>query len=368
MNARRPRKSGNLLNGRKTDLLFLGIIVIGLLAFNLKKNSTQQYMSDKPHQNEENMQPEGDLLMGVSNAICYSGFRSGQHPDRGNGAANPTYEETLEDLKLLSETANFSLIRVYDSGENSEMVLKVIRENDLRIHVMLGIWLHAELSNHLTCAWLKEPIPDATLQQNKQLNLAEIKRGIDLANQYKDIVVAVNVGNEALVDWNDHKVSVDTIISYVRRVKKEIEQEVTVADNYKWWAQSGEALAREVDFISIHVYPVWEEKDIHEGLAYSIENINEVRQALPESRIIISEAGWPTVASEFEHLASEENQKKYYTEMTAWAEENKMTIFFFEAFDEDWKGNPTNMMGAEKHWGLFNIDRTPKSVMQKYYK
>lgn len=99
-------------------------------------------------------QNESDLLAGVSRAICYSGFREGQHPDRGNGAVNPSYEETLEDLQILSRNSNFSLIRLYDSGENSQTVLKVIKENDINIKVLLGIWLKAELSNHERCWWL----------------------------------------------------------------------------------------------------------------------------------------------------------------------------------------------------------------------
>lgn len=41
------------------------------------------------------------------------------------------------------------------------------------------------------------------------------------------------------------------------------------------------------------------------------------------------------------------------------------TVFFFEAFDEPWKGDPDNPLGAEKHWGLFNVDRTPKEVMSR---
>ena len=81
-------------------------------------------------------------------AVCYSGFRNGQHPDRGEGAKNPSYEEILEDLTILSHNSNFQLIRLYDSGENSQMVLKVINENNIDIKVMLGIWLKAEFSNH----------------------------------------------------------------------------------------------------------------------------------------------------------------------------------------------------------------------------
>ena len=40
------------------------------------------------------------------------------------------------------------------------------------------------------------------------------------------------------------------------------------------------------------------------------------------------------------------------------------TVIFFEAFDEPWKGDPDNPLGAEKHWGLFFVDRTPKAVLR----
>lgn len=312
-------------------------------------------------------QSKNDLLIGVTRAICYSGFREGQHPDRGDGAVNPSYEETLEDLQILSKDSNFNLIRVYDSGENTQTILRVIKENNLNIKMMLGIWLKAEISNHEGCPWLTEPIPQEILDQNKIDNMKEIASGIRLANEYNDIIVAVAVGNEALVEWNDHMVPVEKIIEYVRKVKEEVEQEVTVADNFKWWALDGEELAAEVDFISIHVYPVWEGQDIETGLSYSIDNIQEVRDSLPEARIVITEAGWATTASEFGERASEEKQERYYNEIMNWADEMNYTLFFFEAYDEPWKGDPSNPIGAEKHWGLFKVDRTPKKVMQKLY-
>ncbi|MCB9259975.1 MAG: glycosyl hydrolase [Ignavibacteriales bacterium] len=309
-------------------------------------------------------QNKNDLLNGTFKAICYSGFREGQHPDRGDGEVNPTYQEILEDLEILSNDANFSLIRLYDSGKNSQMVLEVIKENNIDIKVMLGIWLNAELSNHEGCPWLDKPIPEEILNKNKEGNLLEINTAIELANKYQEIIIAVNVGNEALVDWNDHLVSADTIITYVEKVKNSIEQPVTVADNFKWWSQSGLALSKVVDFISIHVYPLWEGQDIDTALAFSIDNIKEVANALPESKIVITEVGWATVASEFGDRASEEKQLRYYNEIMTWAEEMNITTFFFEAFDEPWKGDPNNMMGAEKHWGIYTVDRKPKLVMQ----
>jgi len=311
-------------------------------------------------------QPE-DLLAGVSNAVCYSGFRSGQHPDRGAGAKNPSDDQILEDLNLLSQNSAFGLIRLYDSGKNSESVLKIIAANKLNIKVMLGIWLNAEISNHKGCAWIKEPIPKETLAKNKIANKKEIMNGIRLANEFPRIIVAVNVGNEALVEWNDHKVNIDTVIAYVHTVKKSIRQQVTVADNYEWWASNGVKLAKELDFIALHVYPIWEGKDIQEGMPYTIENIRKVRKAIPDSKIVISEAGWASVASEFGERANEEKQKQYYIQMREWAAKMNITTFFFEAFDEDWKGDPGNSLGAEKHWGLFTVDRKPKKVMQQFF-
>ncbi len=308
-------------------------------------------------------QTASDLIDNQVMGVAYSGFREGQHPDRGNGAVNPSDAEILEDLNILLDH-DFNLIRLYDSGENSETVLALIKQHKLPIKVLLGTWLEAEISNHEGCPWLLEPIPQEELNKNALSNGAELARGIGLANQYPNIVVAVNVGNEALVDWNDHMVSIDSVINYVKHVKASIKQPVTVADNYEWWIKDGAPLAEVVDFLGIHTYPAWENKTIDEALAYTIENIKGVHEALPNKKIAILEAGWASQAIEFGDRASEEKQKRHYNELKDWATKTNTTVLFFEAFDEPWKGDPNNPKGAEKHWGLFNVDRTPKQVMK----
>ncbi len=311
-------------------------------------------------------QGEDDLLCGIKKAICYSGFRAGQHPDRGSGAVNPSDAEVFEDLQILSRDGNFKLIRLYDSQVNSEAVLRMIKEHDLDIKVLLGAWLDAEVSNP-ACPWHPEPYSDDVLESNKQKNVVEIARAIKLANDYPEIVAAVAVGNEALVIWNDHMVPVESVIAYVRQVKGAVQQPVTVADNYDWWAKHGQALAEELDFVSVHIYPLWEGKDIDEAIAFGAANMQAVRDALPDSQLVITEAGWATVASEFGPRADEEKQMRYYNELFDWAGEMNITTFFFEAFDESWKGDPNNPAGAEKHWGVFNEDRTTKLVMDSLY-
>ncbi|MBL7696076.1 MAG: hypothetical protein JNK91_14595 [Ferruginibacter sp.] len=50
-----------------------------------------------------------------------------------------------------------------------------------------------------------------------------------------------------------------------------------------------------------------------------------------------------------------------------WSEEKKILTFFFEAFDEEWKGSH-DPFEPEKHWGLFRIDRSPKLAMENLVK
>ena len=309
------------------------------------------------------LQQPAALVAGQVMAVAYSGFREGQYPDRGDGAVNPSADEIFEDLNLLV-AQGFGLIRLYDAGANSELTLELIQQHKLPVKVVLGLWLEAEISNHEGCEWLA-PIPDAELAANASRNDEEVSRGIKLAQRFEDIVVAINVGNEALVHWNDHMVPVENVIRYVRRAKAAITQPVTVAENYAWWISDGAELAAEVDFLGVHTYPAWEQKDIDEAMAFTIENIDGVRRALPDKPMVILEAGWATTAVEFGDRANEANQERYYVELERWARSNNVTVFFFEAFDEPWKGDPDVPLGAEKHWGLFYVDRTPKRVVGK---
>lgn len=308
-------------------------------------------------------QTEDSLIAGVVDAIAYSGFREGQHPDRGEGAVYPSDEQILEDLEILTGEG-FELIRLYDSGPNSQDVLRLIEEHDFPIKVMLGIWTAGELSNHEGCEWVLEPVPEEELEANRDANLAQIEQGIELANAYPEIVVAVNVGNESLVTWNDHLVPDERMYQYLETVRSRIRQPVTTADNYKVFAEKGSPLAERIDFAAVHTYPQWEGKTVEEALDFTIENLLEVRAAMPDTPIAIAEAGWTSTASEFGERASEEQQLYYFQRLTEFCRENQITLFWFEAFDEPWKGNPKNLLGAEKHWGLFREDRSPKKAMQ----
>ena len=56
-----------------------------------------------------------------------------------------------------------------------------------------------------------------------------------MANQYPDIIFSLSAGNEACVDWTDHYVPVDSVLEYVKMIKKGAKQPVTFCENYVPW-------------------------------------------------------------------------------------------------------------------------------------
>jgi exo-beta-1,3-glucanase (GH17 family) len=298
------------------------------------------------------------LNLSPGKAICYSGFREGQQP----GGISPSYEEVKEDLEILQK--HWKYIRLYDCDVHAETVLQVIQQEKLPLKVMLGAYIVAEMNN-FGCPWGGGVFTEVELNENRVKNENQIKKLIDFANQYPTIICSISAGNEACVDWTDHYVSVSSVIEYVKRIKKEAKQPVTFCENYVPWLAKLKPLVDAVDFISIHTYPVWEYKHIHEALEYTKENYFAVANMYPDKPVVITEAGWATNSNGRgieQHNVTEENQEIYYNDLVNWTDSEGILTFVFEAFDESWKGS-SEPLEPEKHWGLFKIDRTPKLAM-----
>lgn len=275
------------------------------------------------------------------NAICYSGYREGQDPDKG---LFPTSDQVFEDLHILEQ--NWKVIRLYGSDQHSQDVLECIRNRKLALRVMLGIWLSGKPGK----------------QAENQRQIAE---GIRLAKAFPEIVVAVSVGNEALVTWSDHQMTEGEVIRAVERVKAGVTCSVTVADDYLYWAKPGNKLVDHIDFITLHSYPIWGHQDIDEAFASTLDKFAVIRRMYPQKTIVFGEVGWASYTVGDKHVpraGSEAKQKRYYEEMTSWGKSHGVTCFIFEAFDEPWKGQ-----GTEGHWGLFSVKRKAKLVMQALY-
>jgi len=296
------------------------------------------------------------------NAICYSGYREGQSPVT---RVYPSREEIREDLLILAR--NWRYLRLYDSGPHAETVLDVIRAEALDFKVMLGLDMAAEMSNP-HCPWGAH-FTDETLAENRRANEAQVHRLTDLAGRHRDIVFSVSIGNEASVEWTDHMVPVDSLVAYAAEVRRAVRQPITFCENYVPWTYKLEPLAEVLDFIAVHTYPAWEYRSIHDALEYTKQNYYSVVERYPGKPVVITEAGWTTAANGRgidPHNASEELQALYYEQLMEWTTGARILTFVFEAFDEPWKGSP-DPLDPEKHWGLFNVDRSPKRVMSNLY-
>lgn len=292
-------------------------------------------------------------------AICYSGFREGQRP----GHAYPSYEEVKEDLLLLQ--GHWKYLRLFDCDPHAKTVLEVISKEKLDFRVMQSAYIEAEMNN-FNCPWDGGVYSEDQLEANQVSNQAKIDRLITWANQYPELIFSLSVGNEACVDWTDHYVPEKRVVEYAAQVRSGASQPVTFCENYVPWLVKLDKLAATVDFISIHTYPVWEYKHIREALDYTKENYYAVARKHPGKPVVITEAGWATKANGRginPENVSETYQKIYFEQLMEWVEEEGILAFFFEAFDEPWKGSP-EPLEPEKHWGLFHVDRTPKMAVR----
>ncbi|MEM7565370.1 MAG: glycosyl hydrolase family 17 protein, partial [Pseudomonadota bacterium] len=227
--------------------------------------------------------------------------------------------------------------------------------------------MRPEMSNP-GCPWGAD-YHEHLLIQNRRENSEEIDTMIELANRFPETVFALSVGNEASVEWTDHMVPVENLIAYAKRVKRLATQPVTFCENYVPWTVKLEPLAEQLDFISLHTYPVWEFQSIEAALDYTRQNYAQVAEHYPDKPVIITEAGWTTNSNGrgIEPVnASQELQAQYYQELMEWTQQQKILTFVFEAFDEPWKGSD-DQMEPEKHWGVFTVDRQPKLVMQDLF-
>ena len=297
----------------------------------------------------------------IGDAISYGCYREGQAP----GVKGPSEEEILEDLIIIKE--HWNLIRVYGSDDDSERILKIIKDYNLPIKVMLGIWLENEI---------KQP-------ERKIENIKQVIKGIKLGNEYFDIIAAINVGNEALVYWSWHRLEQQNLIKYVRMVRNNTPVPVTVADDYNFWNKpESKEVADEIDFIVAHIYSLWNGKTLDNAITW-MDTIyfQDVKTMHPNKEIAIGETGWATnynpnkigqgeQGSLIKGEVSIEAQEKYLIKLNEWVNKNKITTFLFEAFDEPWKGGGESAgpNELEKHWGVFYKDRTPKESFKNYLK
>lgn len=359
------------------------------------------------------MSDSGQPLLGNPDyqAISYGAWRTTER--KTDSDTVPSIEEQMEDMKILS-AMGIKMIRTYntqgfkglDGLSNTENLLEAIKQlkdNDanFEMYVMLGVWIDALNS------WTGNTIDSS---QDSPNNVLEISKAKELALKYPDIVKVIAVGNEAMVDWAaSYKVHPSIILNHVNELQSwKLEDDatkdiwITTSDNWAVWAGQDpnanhndqadlKELIKAVDYVSLHTYAFhdthyhptlkeqWKvpledqnlltkEEQINNSMdaayQHSVEQFAQAQQFIhrvdPNKPIHIGETGWASVSSDLygeggTQAADEYKQKRFHDDMRDFADDQGASLFFFQAFDEPWKGG--NDAGhSEKHFGLIDID------------
>jgi exo-beta-1,3-glucanase (GH17 family) len=261
-------------------------------------------------------------------SISFAPFHRGQSP---LVQVYPTPAQIEGDLKALS--GRVRAVRTYTSLEGMEIVPRLAGKYDLKV-------THS--------AWLgTRPV----------INAQEISALIDAANRYPDTVERIIVGNEVLLRKD---LTQRELINYIRAVRSAVKQPVSYADVWERWIENP-ALAEEVDFVTVHILPYWEDHPV--GVARARQHVADVYEIVkarfPSKPILIGETGWPTDGRMRNDAAPGLiDHARFIAMFLDLAKEKGFDYNIIEAFDQPWKTIFEGTVG--KSWGMLYSDRTAK--------
>ena len=274
-------------------------------------------------------------------SVSFAAYRPGQSP---LSKVYPTVEQIEDDLRRLQ--GKVQAVRTYTTSENLETVPQ--RAGKYGLKVWHGAWLN----------------------ENDKENLDEINLLIDHANKYKDTIERVIVGNEVLLR---KQLTANQLRRYIRQVKQRVSQPVTYADVWEFWLRNP-SLADEVDFITIHILPYWEDEPI--GLdrrepdgklsieKHIVDIYKKVQDRFPGKKIVIGETGWPSDGRmRSDARPGRVEQVRYFSLFRGVADRQKFDYNVVEAFDQYWKARQEGTVGAT--WGLLDAQRRDKFELGK---
>lgn len=297
---------------KKSNLVIVGIVIaINFVAW--------AYIN-RPH--------DAPAWTGTIRGVSFSPFQKGDDPFANK---YPSAQAIENDLQLLE--GKVSRVRTYSSTNGMEAIPQLAQKHNLR--VTAGAWL----------------------DRDHERNEREIENLIKNVRAY-DSVERVIVGNEALLRED---LTVEELTQYLRRVREASHVPVSAAEPWTIWLKHPE-LAAEVDYIAIHILPYWEGVPAEVAANWSLEIYNQLKAAFPDKPVVIGEVGWPSAGNRIKDAtASLVNQARFTREFLNLAALKQLDYFIVEAFDQPWKRDSEGAVGM--HWGLFNVDRTPKYPM-----
>ncbi len=333
-------------------------------------------------------------------AINYSPYRAG-----GPGVETVSAANIQQDLGLLN-AAGYTLLRLFGADSTSETVLQVAAQFYPNMKFHQGIFL-AGIA------------PASQASCGSAQNDAQVQKGIQLANTYPN-VVAMSVGNEtgffsAFMPINCLKGYVTTVKSNIAQPVTADDDYTFYAGLQP---NLPDTILPLLDFVSIHTYPFSNQGQWTGQVSASGTSVQRATAlmagALANAQttyanavayihshggaglpVVIGETGWkatPTnpyltassgcasanavgtgnplegqgtctngvITTSTTRAATQDNAHWYFDLLSAWTASGASTapsvVFYFEAFDETWKG-------IDDGWGFWDKNRAPRQLL-----
>jgi exo-beta-1,3-glucanase (GH17 family)/cellulose synthase/poly-beta-1,6-N-acetylglucosamine synthase-like glycosyltransferase len=302
--------------------------------------------------------PRSDVQWhGEIQSISFSPYRKDDSPfDK----KYPPPESIDHDLALVATKVN--AIRLYTSLEGNSIIPPMAAKYGLK--VTAGAYIKGALGD--PALNLDKPPAQMSGDELKAYN-AEMKAlmeneedvdaTVDMARQNSN-VDRIIIGNETIYRG---EATVEQLIRYIRRVKAKVRQPVSTAEPAYVWLSHPE-LAKEVDFIALHVLPYWEGIPVESSVDYVLGQYDAVQRIYPDKHVMLAEVGWPSAGKARQQAEpSVINQALFLRRFLNTATEQGIDYNVIEAFDQPWKKAFEWSVGA--HWGVWDVERNPKFSM-----
>jgi exo-beta-1,3-glucanase (GH17 family) len=285
-----------------------------------------------------------DVLSGPDIVSEISSYFSGKY--NGNNASFP-YRPAGSDIVLqgvcFSPYLNGNPDTTSISKEHIDLLVdKVVPvAGSIRTFSSRGDWLSILKSAHekkMTIA------AGCGITTNLEHNEEEIKSTIK-QSKIADIFV---VGDEILTK---ELLSQNQLIDYIRRVKT-TGVPTTTSEHYKEWLEHPE-LVDECDLVIMNIFPHGEGVKIKDAISHLNHCYQKVKEVAGDKEVIV-ETGWPyweTPQSSSTQLLPKD-ASRYLSDFIAWASVQEINYYYFQAYDEKWKGQIEPNYGP--YWGLWD--------------
>jgi exo-beta-1,3-glucanase (GH17 family) len=140
---------------------------------------------------------------------------------------------------------------------------------------------------------------------------------------------------------------------------------VSTAEPWHVWLNYPE-LAKEVDYLAVHVLPYWDEQSSEAPLDYLKDKIGQLRKAYPEQehhrhrgRLAVERRRAAQPGDRPGQARTPAEQARNIRDMVAWLKAQNIQYFVVEAIDQPWKSYDLEGK-AGGYWGLWEADRQQK--------